>query len=183
MTPADENPYATPAADLSPLPLDPSPALPAEGPSGLGGWLILPLLGLIFRPIIVIGLLAGTYLPLFQKGTWAKLTTPSSPSYHPLWAPILSFEIAYNLALLAFCIYLAVHFLRSSAKTPRLYILMLVAIPAFLTLDQVLASQIPNLPSAALEKNLGAIIGSIASAAVWVPYFLHSVRVRNTFIR
>ncbi|HJU82728.1 MAG TPA: DUF2569 domain-containing protein [Holophagaceae bacterium] len=182
MTPIEDNPYAAPEAQLVLPTAERGPDFAIEGPSGLGGWLVLPMLGLIFRPIIVLGQLTSTFLPLFSNGTWAKVTTPSSKYYHPLWAPLLTLEIVYNILILGFCLYVAVHFFRRSVKTPRLYILLLVVIPAFLLVDQVLAGQIPNLPKAALDKNLGALGGSIVTALVWVPYFLNSVRVRNTFI-
>ena len=53
-------------------------------PSGLGGWLILPMLGLIFLPIKLGAMLATIYYPIFSEGYWEVLTTPESEAYHAL---------------------------------------------------------------------------------------------------
>lgn len=37
---------------------------------GLGGWLILPILGLIYISISLSILFLRNYLPIFQKGYW-----------------------------------------------------------------------------------------------------------------
>src|SRR6476646_6003077 len=69
------------------------------GPVGLGGWLILPGLGLfgsIFQQIGDTIHLIG----LFKPENWNALTSPSSASYDSRWAPLLIFELAATVALI-----------------------------------------------------------------------------------
>ena len=49
--------------------------------SGIGGWLILPIIGL-FVSIFKLGhVLLGTFFPLLASGNWRVLTTPGSEHY------------------------------------------------------------------------------------------------------
>lgn len=45
-------------------------------PKGLGGWLILPAIGLFFYPIRIAASFYTDFLPIFQEGYWEVLTTP-----------------------------------------------------------------------------------------------------------
>jgi len=58
----------------------------ADGPRGIGGWLILPILGLVFTSVYGLLGLATIHLPLFTRGYWSAVTTLGAAAYHPLWA-------------------------------------------------------------------------------------------------
>src|SRR6185436_1093699 len=53
-------------------------------PQGIGGWLILPMIGLFVFPVRVAISLATDYAPIFRDGIWGSLTTPGSAVYHSL---------------------------------------------------------------------------------------------------
>ena len=63
-------------------------------PKGIGGWLILPSIGLLISPFVLIVQLQDLMRSVFAPGVWAALTSHKSPAYHPLWAPELIFEMA-----------------------------------------------------------------------------------------
>ena len=66
---------------------------------GLGGWLILVGIGTVVAPFRLILLVAVTYIPIFEDGTYAALTTVGSEFYQPVWAPLLIGEIVFNVSM------------------------------------------------------------------------------------
>ena len=80
---------------------------------GIGGWLILAALNIIAISIRMLATM-GKVLPSYAGDVWGAVITEGSTSYHPLWAPLLTFELAENLALLVFSVLLAVLFCRAT---------------------------------------------------------------------
>jgi len=155
----------------------------ASGTEGLGGWLILPLLGLILQPFILGMLLYDTYLPIFTEGYWEILTSPESEAYHQLWGPLIIFELVGNIGFMLFALVLLVFFFRKDYRVPGWIILYLASNAIFVTADFFLADLIPavaaNPDPAATKEMVQTIIG----AAIWIPYFKKSERVKNTFVK
>ena len=108
---------------------------PSAVPTGIGGWLAFPMLGLIMSPISIMAISLSTYVPIFSKGTWEVVTTSGSEAYHPLWAPLLIFEILGNSCLLIFSIVLIVLFFRRHYLLPKLIIIVYAASLAFQGID------------------------------------------------
>lgn len=177
----ESNPYQTPqSAYEAPQPTGTDGT--HREPYGLGGWLILLGIGIVLSPFRLAAVIVQTYLPLFQDGTWGILTTPSSEHYHALWAPLLSFEIAGNLAFLVTYSVLAFLFFRKSRFLPRIYIAATLLNLCFVVLDSWFASLV--LPDEALvdADTAKEIARAALSSAIWVPYMLLSKRVKNTFV-
>lgn len=149
---------------------------------GLGGWLILVAIGVILSPIKLGALLFQVHLPLFQDGTWDLLTVPGSEHYHPLWAPLLIFEIVCNLGFIAAYIVQAVLFFRKSRSFPKIYIVVALLNLGFIVLDAWFCSfLLPDQPM--LDPDTATEIArSLLGAAIWIPYMLVSERVSNTFV-
>lgn len=176
---AEHNPYAAPRAHVA----DESARVEvAAGPRGIGGWLILPLLGLILTPFRIGFQTANDVLPALQPATWNALTTPGSKAYHPLWAPAIVFELAANSLLILFSLVLLWLFFRKSRRTPMLMIVWLLAIIAAQAIDLVFVNQIPAVAALPDTEGIRNLARSAGGAAIWVPYFLVSRRVKNTFI-
>ena len=153
------------------------------GPSGLGGWLILPAIGLFLTPIRILIYLTGDLLPIFQDGSWEALTTPGSEVYHHLWAPLIVFEVAGNLFFVLFAVALLFLFFSKSHRFPVLMIAYLVSNLAFILLDYAFFEFIPFLAGSYDAEVVKEIARGVVGAAIWVPYFLVSKRVKNTFVK
>jgi hypothetical protein len=169
------NPYATPQAPVSDAPAKP------DGPAGIGGWLILPVIGLFVFPVRVVISLVTDYVPIFQGGIWGNLTTPGSEVYHPLWAPVIIGEIFCNVGFLFFDLALIYLLFTKSHRFPKAFIVFTLANLAFIVGDAAIAWQIPAVAARGLEGVGAEIARTLVVAAVWVPYMLVSKRVRNTF--
>jgi hypothetical protein len=175
----EQNPYSPPQAELAP------PAVevvgPGRGPRGIGGWLVLPLLGLLFTPVKVL-LDMREFGGLFEPGTWAALTTPGTAAYHPLWAPTIIFEIVVNVAYVGLTVLALVLFLKKSRRVPRVMTIWLATPILVQGIDMLLTAQIPALTAAGGGQAGTDLVRSAVAAAVWIPYFHSSVRVKNTFV-
>lgn len=73
---------------------------------GLGGWLILPALGLIVTQFRMVSQFYRDMLPVLASETWNALTNSSSAAYHPLWGPLIVFEVIANLLLFFYTLWL-----------------------------------------------------------------------------
>jgi hypothetical protein len=152
------------------------------GPTGLGGWLALVVIGLILSVLRGLVFLAQSIPPLFQNGAWSVLTTPGSDAYHPLWAPLLAYELGGNAVFMGAWLALIVLFFKRSRNFPRMFVWVFVLNLPFILLDAWLGSFVVKdqpMIDPDTAKSLGHVIGSIA---IWVPYIRVSKRVRNTFV-
>lgn len=152
-------------------------------PSGLGGWLILPMLGLMFTPLRIGVALVVTFLPIFTEGYWEILTTPGSEAYHALWAPLIIFEIIGNLFFLLGSIVLLVLFFKKHCRFPKLMIIYLLLNVAYVGGDYFLSGLIPAVAEEEDPESIKELVRAVVAAAVWIPYFIKSERVKNTFTK
>jgi transglutaminase-like putative cysteine protease len=159
-----------PPAAATPLP---------SGPRGLGGWLVLPLLGLLLTPLVVAATLfenAGVW----STESWAGLTTFGGAAYHAMWAPALLFELIAQLGVVVASILLLALFFRRRSSAPRVYIGFMILVPLVSGISLFMQGAIPALPIEA--KDISDLVRSCVSSVIWIAYFLASQRVRNTFV-
>lgn len=158
-----------------------------DGPAGIGGWLILPFLGLVVSPFVVALTMARDVVPAFESGTWAALTTPGSPAYHAMWGPYLVGVALLNSALALAAIALLVVGFQKRLFFPRLMVAFyaFVAAVAFVDVAAVngfLQEALPEEAAKLRPEAYAAFLKSLLAGGLWSTYFLVSKRVRNTFI-
>ena len=152
-------------------------------PKGLGGWLILPLIGLIVSPIRMAISLNNDFLPIFQEGYWEVLTTPGSEAYHHLWGPLITFEIVGNLLFIVFALILIFLFFTKAPIFPSLFIIYIIANLLYVVGDFFFANLIPAVASESDPGSIKELFRTAVGAAIWIPYFKMSKRVKNTFVK
>lgn len=172
----EHNPYEPPKSQLE------TPGSRPDGPEGLGGWLLLPMLGLILTPLACLAAMVQL-VTLFEPDTWQSLTASSGDTHHPLWMPLILFEAIYNIGFFVFAIYLLIKTFKKSAKAPQLFILFYAINLLMQFVDTglfaIIGQTYPDLMDGNTYKDLGrAVVGSL----IWIPYFKRSVRVKNTFV-
>ncbi|HEB58023.1 MAG TPA: DUF2569 domain-containing protein [Gammaproteobacteria bacterium] len=150
---------------------------------GIGGWLILVAIGVVFTPIRIAKFLLETYPPIFREGAWDALTTPGNDAYHPLLATIIGAEMVLNLLLLAASGILLALFFSRKAAFPKWYIGIAVFSLVFIALDAMAIKLVlPDEPMFDPET-ASELIRSLVTVVIWVPYMLVSKRVKATFTR
>ncbi len=160
-----------------------TPEAAASGPSGIGGWLIVPILGLFTTLLFALAWFVQD-VPLLQDGVWADF--PAS------LRSLIAFEAFVNLVLMVGSVALLVLLFMKKSILPRLmvvfyafaFLAVLVDTVSILALaPQWIPDPVERASYGLAGWELGADVGRIFLAcAVWIPYFLISKRVKNTFV-
>lgn len=141
----------------------------------LGGWLILPLLGLILAPFLRVYNEYTTY----DEETFLRLSQMmfgDASLFNPTFIALIAFEIIINTATTVFIVYLLVQFIRQRSSVPRLLIIFYAFNILWQSLDAIFVYSLGYGFDSGAE-----IFRSIVAAAIWIPYFLFSTRVKETF--
>ena len=154
----------------------------AEPLKGVRGWLLLFVFALVVAPIRIGHFLATTHWPIFTTGIWHELTTPGTAAYHPLWGPLLVFEVIGNLGIIVLAIVTLAYLFRESRFTPVLAIVFMSWGAGFGLIDFFVADFIPAVAAQNDPQSAKELARSIGGAAIWIPYFLVSKRVKATFV-
>jgi hypothetical protein len=148
-----------------------------DRPVGLGGWLIIPCIGMVLGPI---GTLVELVLVLaISASAWDTLTTPGTRSYVPGFAAFVAFEALVSVAWLAFTIVVAVFLFGTRRYAVRLMVIFLALQPVVRFIEALAGEAV--MPGEN-EKAWSAVVGGIVVASIWIPYFIDSKRVKNTFV-
>jgi hypothetical protein len=175
---AAQNPYAASQVESSGL----AEVVESRGPEGIGGWLILPLLGLVFTPIACAINLVTQNIPIFTEGHFAQLTDPNFAGYHPLWAPLLILEPIGSVVIATMAIWGLVLMFRKAKAFPSFMVAFYSVNLLFVIIDTVLGFQIPSLANEAAPVLVKQVFQAGIAAAIWIPYMRVSKRVKNTFV-
>lgn len=159
---------------------NPSPKENAEGLT-IGGWLVLPGIGLVLTPIILLfQLFSEDY---FNQNTWIGILNSGFENPYELLA-LVGFEFIYNIFFITFSIFLIILYFNRRTSLPML-ISILYVLNFLIPLIDIIASNI-ILPKHLIEASSIGFTKDIArnffSACIWIPYFHMSNRVKNTFI-
>ena len=155
----------------------------ANEPSGLGGWLALVIFGMFASLVRIPWDMWRLHVPLLLDGTLAKLSDPQHPAYHPLWLPFFGVEVLANLATLVFTVGLIVLVFKRSRYAPAAAIAWYVYGLALVLGDYAMWQLIPAMAEQPVDPQfIRDLARSLLVTLVWVPYFLRSRRVRNTFV-
>lgn len=140
--------------------------IPRPKPHGIGGWLVIPAIGIVFAPI-------KSVVMLFLGISMIQTFAPELTSDARLWASGI-----IDVAMIIATIVVAVLFFRKRR----------IAIPAIISLMSaaIVANLVQAFLNAAMFEEVDAdtvmpIVHSCVFGAVWIPYFLKSKRVKNTF--
>jgi hypothetical protein len=134
---------------------------------GIAGWLIIPAIGLVLSPIVSVAMnVMG--LKMIQ------VSDPDLLRDSRLWFIILIYVVTTVMTIVVAVLFF---------KKRRIAVHACIGLLAVL----VLAGLVQTLLSVAIYKKIDAdtiepVIRSCVCAAFWIPYFLKSKRVKNTFI-
>ena len=138
-----------------------------EGPKGLGGWLILPMLGTLVSPFVL----------LFDLSDSLKIIEGNPPLQNLEADLLLKFGIMAQIVMLLGWIVAIVLMFQHKRAFPKLYI-GLVTTALFVA---VVVAYFGEELGMSLNKRMVALIRPLANLAIWGTYLLVSRRVRNTF--
>lgn len=149
--------------------------------SGIGGWLLLPILHLLLD-VFWFGYLIYQALAL-GVSTVPAGSTPGSPDISSSGAMASVAFVVFDFFVLIYALYCLVRFFQKKEQVPALMIgfYVLIILKAFI--NAALLDTFPELGSGQDEYDAWrAVIQSIIAGAIWISYFRTSVRVQNTFV-
>jgi hypothetical protein len=139
----------------------------------LGGWLILPMLGLMLTPVkMIMDLQASSY---FKAATWNAMQIGWRAI---LYKTTLLFELGGNLIISCAAIFALVLMFKKRDILPRVMVWFYAANVGLVVIDHVLVGIYAQVADASLRQVIQACI----AAAIWIPYFKVSTPVKETFI-
>ena len=136
-----------------------------EASASIGGWLILPMIGLFIVPFTAIYQCIKT-VGFLDQATGAR-------------QGLIAVEALYSLVVCVYCTFTLVQFLQRKRRTPALMVLFYAGSLCFQVADISLAYALHGHVSGA---GFGRIFRGVIGAGVWIPYFLVSQRVKRTFV-
>ena len=146
---------------------------------GIGGWLILPAIGVFLGPLIAIGTDFASYAPYFEGGDFFGTVSYYNsviPNFSILFWPELLFAIFIDV-LIFYLVYLMV---AKKSFFPILYVRIIYISLAYIIINYsaiylLLGDEYFFIDS----TDIRAFFQVLFSLAVWVPYMKKSVRVKS----
>lgn len=140
----------------------------------IGGWLILPIMGLYYTPVMVVFDVFKT--GYFNQALWDNFMAKNS-SQPFLMGSFFYFELLFNVSIVVFSVLMIVLQVQKRSTFPRLYIWFRIIVLGGLLLDTVLSFLIFD-----VEIDSKELTREVFGAGIWVPYFMMSERVGKTFV-
>ena len=149
-----------------------------QGPVGIGGWLILPIIGLFLTPLQTV-LQLGLYFELFEVLPHLDLAQQLVALFEMVGTVIIYIILPLVLLLLI---------PNKKRSFPRLFVFWGIGNLLFLIVN-LLATYLVFREAFDAggepffdRETMRAIMSAVILAAIWVPYMIQSRRVRNTFV-
>lgn len=160
------------------------PPIGSDHLNGIGGWLLLVAIGVVFRPIRLIMDARNTLQLTHDFPAWITLTDKESVSFNPHYAWVAGCSIAMSGLLFGWSLVMIFQFFRRKASFPRSLMAFIVT-ALVITIASQIAVNVWTPPTPAPDKALliGTCVGSVIGSALWFAYLHTSMRVKATFRR
>lgn len=152
---------------------------------GFGGWLYVFAIGLAFKAYQAYMVLSQHYLGFGSKD-YQLVLDPSSSSYNSLWKPFLTVEILGNILIIVFIALIAFFCYKQRALFKKLSIIFISLNFLFILFEFFMMLSLNSFyvdPIYTPDQIITPILQATIYAAIWIPYFMFSKRVKNTFLK
>jgi hypothetical protein len=118
---------------------------------------------------------------------WSAFGTPGTIFYHSTWVPVIALGAVVQICTMILSIIALTAILKKKKAVPRIMITFYGLGLCLVAIDMLIAfvfipSVNPELAKQVSSESMKKMIGMVASALIWIPYFLSSGRVKNTFV-
>ena len=157
------------------------PVRRAIGPApitSIGGWMILPLIGLVLSPLLQLADILTPSTDFLMMPVNASYAAVSDPGLYQLYC---YYAQAYAIGMFAFTVVVNILFFKRRTSVPMMMVILYGGAVFNLYLD-CLVYAVFDLESLIGEPyGMKDVVRSTISACIWIPFFLISTRVRSTF--
>ena len=134
---------------------------------GIGGWLILHAIGFVLGPIV------GVYELVVSLSNYSKAAKAG-------YGGIYIIEPVVFIGLFCFFVYIAILFFRKKSNLPGTFITFFIV--SIFASGLLLVIELNTEAKIFLEGIELWFVKAIIRAAIWIPYFIVSKRVKATFV-
>ncbi|OME90063.1 DUF2569 domain-containing protein [Paenibacillus lautus] len=120
--------------------------------------------------------------PVFEPEIWSMITDKGSPAYNRSLVQLILFETVVNVVFVIALVFALFLLYRKKRAFPKLMIGYILFSLLTSIVDYVAVSQIEILAQGDDGTFMREVTRSILYACIWIPYFIRSKRVRNTFV-
>lgn len=153
-----------------------------KDPLKIGGWLILPAIGLSISPITILVSIFGEDLSEgYSISVWRELWNSGAGETGFTLLIIIIIELLVNIHYVIFIITLIYLFYKQRSSVPYLMVIFYVLNLLIPLIDSVALNYFAEVPFD--KDSTKDIIRATIGAFIWIPYFLISDRVNNTFTK
>ncbi|MCC9165350.1 DUF3857 domain-containing protein [Pontibacter harenae] len=160
---------------------DPAPAPSYSLADGepIGGWLILVAIGLFLTPLRMLFVIFDEVY--FQQTVWDGFWGNSAAVSGAL-AGVVVAELAFNIAFFVYSCILVYLFYRRRTSVPRLMVIFYASNFVFIVAEYPLMYLLDLPLDGGGDDTTTETFRAFIAAAVWIPYFYLSHRVKGTFV-
>jgi transglutaminase-like putative cysteine protease len=146
----------------------------------IGGWMVLPLIGLFLTPVLAIYNITSDNL--LNNATWNTFTNSSEgENLYSILYLLLNF--VFETAYIVFPILLIVLFFKRDKRLPKLMIYFYALNLVFSLFNYILSNQIPIITDDIRHNLMTGLVRAMVACGIWGPYFYYSYRVKETFVK
>ncbi len=121
-------------------------------------------------------------LPFSFDSRWLQISDLTLRSYNRSWVKLIWFEFILNIVQTLGLVFISILFFRKLKIFPTSLIIFVMAKTLLITTIFYLHTVIKGPPTPTFDVILGSNFKIIVVAFIWVPYFLLSEKVKDTFI-
>jgi hypothetical protein len=167
----------------------PAPA-PAGGdePAGIGGWLVLPLIHLMLSAMRISLDIGYAFAEVINEIAadgefdWEQVTY-AFQFLHDGERIALGFTL-FCVGIVVYSAFCVVQFFRKKRQVPNLMIGFYLLLGAMMVTNYIILANFPELWTREdLREALKGLLRVAVAMSIWIPYFIVSKRVKNTFVR
>lgn len=150
---------------------------------GIAGWLMLPALALTLRPFLLLKGIWPTVALMVDRPSWIAATDGESVGYISGFYAVALAEGLIGALFVAWAAVLLPQFFRRKESLPLSFVVHLIGFAVWGAIHVVWLRQVPLPDATPLATDISEVVKLFGVAAIWVPYFLVSRRVKLTFTR
>ncbi len=150
----------------------------------IGGWLILVAIGITVTPLRVCYDMFNSP-EFYNSNVWNNLIGIDTSTRNLLTGLLMIVEMLYNFTFLVFSLLVVFLFYNRRTILPRFAIILFSTAIIFLIIDTCAAFTLNPQVYTASDRQAGyeEITRELISASIWIPYFIYSKRVKQTFVK
>lgn len=151
-------------------------------PVGFGGWLYLVAIGLVLTFGRSIYYLFDGLIPLLGSEEWVLLTTSGNEAYDPMWKVVIYSEMFLHISLIVLIATIGYMCLKGKKLFKYLMISYLLLNLIYSIIAFFMYQSIEFMAQDSFNDSINDIFRTGVICAIWIPYFLLSKRVKNTYV-